>query len=94
MLTRVAAVIAFSFSASVIGGHLLAQAPSNAKSTPANGSTWTAPKMPDGHPDLQGVWDYRTVTPLERNRVALNFTVDEGQVGLLKVGNVKGTMSH
>jgi hypothetical protein len=27
---------------------------------------WTAPRTPDGKPDLQGVWDYRTITPLER----------------------------
>ena len=27
---------------------------------------WTAPLTPDGHPDLQGVWDFRTATPLER----------------------------
>ena len=27
---------------------------------------WTPPRTPDGHPDLQGVWDYRTMTPLER----------------------------
>src|SRR5690606_5657375 len=25
-----------------------------------------APKTPWGHPDLQGTWDYRTITPLER----------------------------
>src|SRR5262249_1461668 len=24
------------------------------------------PRMGDGHPDLQGVWDYRTITPMER----------------------------
>ena len=24
------------------------------------------PRSPDGHPDLRGVWDFRTVTPLER----------------------------
>jgi hypothetical protein len=24
------------------------------------------PRMADGRPDLQGVWDYRTITPLER----------------------------
>lgn len=27
-----------------------------------------APRTPDGHPDLQGVWDFRTATPLERPR--------------------------
>jgi hypothetical protein len=24
------------------------------------------PRTPDGHPDLQGIWDFRSVTPLER----------------------------
>jgi hypothetical protein len=24
------------------------------------------PRMPDGKPDLQGIWDFRTVTPMER----------------------------
>ena len=28
----------------------------------------TVPRTPDGHPDLQGLWDYRTATPLERPR--------------------------
>jgi hypothetical protein len=27
-----------------------------------------APRTPWGHPDLQGTWDYRTITPLERPR--------------------------
>ena len=27
---------------------------------------WTAPRTPWGAPDLQGVWDFRTITPLER----------------------------
>lgn len=29
---------------------------------------WTPPSTPWGDPDLQGVWDYRTITPLERPR--------------------------
>jgi len=66
VLTRLPAVIAFLLPVSVIGGQLAAQAPTRAKSAATNTSTWTAPKTSDGHPDLQGVWDYRTVTPLER----------------------------
>jgi len=32
----------------------------------AQGKTWTLPRTPDGHPDLQGTWSTATLTPLER----------------------------
>src|SRR5947208_13626568 len=38
---------------------------SDAKSRVA-AKPWRPPRTPWGHPDLQGVWDYRTITPLER----------------------------
>jgi len=35
---------------------------------PLAGGAWTAPRTPWGDPDLQGVWNYATMTPLERPR--------------------------
>jgi hypothetical protein len=29
---------------------------------------WTPPRTPDGQPNLQGIWNYSTLTPLERPR--------------------------
>ncbi len=45
--------------------HLSAQAPSAGNANPS-AKTWTAPRTPDGQPDLQGIWTNATVTPLER----------------------------
>jgi hypothetical protein len=45
-----------------------AQEPSGAaKKTPASKTkAWTMPRTPDGKPDLQGVWNNATLTPLQR----------------------------
>src|SRR5262249_34135741 len=40
---------------------LLAPAPVVGQAVPQN-----MPRLADGKPDLQGVWDFRTITPLER----------------------------
>src|SRR6185436_13564162 len=32
----------------------------------AAAKTWTLPRTPWGEPDLQGIWDFATITPLER----------------------------
>jgi hypothetical protein len=40
--------------------------PALAQSTAKGAKPWSAPKTADGQPDLQGVWDFRTITPLER----------------------------
>jgi len=37
-----------------------------AAATNSGSKTWTAPKTPDGVPDLQGVWTNQTSVPLER----------------------------
>src|SRR5262245_49467311 len=43
-----------------------AQAPSSPPNTKARSKTETAPLTPWGDPDLQGVWSYASLTPLER----------------------------
>jgi hypothetical protein len=35
---------------------------------PLGGRAWTPPRTPWGDPDLHGVWNYATMTPLERPR--------------------------
>ena len=40
--------------------------PAAGQATSSQPNEWTAPRTPNGQPDLQGVWDFRTITPLER----------------------------
>ena len=44
----------------VVGALALSSAPADAQ------SSWTAPRTPAGHPDLQAVWTNETITPFER----------------------------
>jgi len=44
---------------------ILAAATAFGQTTPSS-STWTVPRTPDGHPDLEGIWTNKTITPLER----------------------------
>ena len=52
-----------SFAFVIVNAQTPAQRPSAAAT-----QKWTAPRTPDGRPDLQGTWDFRTITPLERPR--------------------------
>jgi hypothetical protein len=62
---------AAGFVAMLSGVSLPLSARAIAQTTPGPGgsdaaTTWVVPRTPDGHPDLQGVWDFGTLTPLER----------------------------
>ena len=65
MRMRVIVLATLLFAASVAADHLLAQAPASGNAARATAPA-PVPKTPWGHPDLQGTWDYKTITPLER----------------------------
>ena len=50
---------------SVIAGQAVVAQRSAERPAPSGGGV--AARTPDGHPDLQGVWSYATITPLERS---------------------------
>lgn len=45
---------------------LMIHVPLPAQTQPAKAKSWTTPRTPGGHPDLQGIWTNATITPLER----------------------------
>lgn len=55
----------FGATTVVIAVAFLASIPEAGKAQTA-AKDWTAPRTPEGHPDLQGIWDYATMVPLER----------------------------
>ena len=68
--------IALIMAGAVLAGVL----PAAGQTTTSQPNEWTVPRTPDGQPDLQGVWDFRTLTPLERPRELAGkevFTAEE-----------------
>jgi len=60
-------IILFIGSVAVTTGVIcLASQPVEAQARRPAAKTWTAPRTADGHPDLQGMYDVATMTPLER----------------------------
>ena len=55
---------AIAWAALIAAGCALA----SAQGASLQGQPWTPPKTPWGAPDLQGTWNYATMTPLERPR--------------------------
>jgi hypothetical protein len=69
--TRLVVAGAALLLALLVDVSLQAQAP---RVTPVStaGRPWTPPRMPDGRPDLEGIWENNSATPLERPRELAN----------------------
>src|ERR1700688_440607 len=66
-LSAVAAAITVVLQAPVAAADQTPTAAVKAKATAADTAKPLAPpRMPDGHPDLQGIWSFATITPLQR----------------------------
>ena len=52
-------------AAAIVSG-LLWVAAANLDGQSGKPSAWTVPRTPWGHPDLEGIWDSKTITPMER----------------------------
>jgi hypothetical protein len=81
MAALLAVVLVALFAAAPANG----QTPSSATKAPV-AKALTPPRMPDGKPDLQGIWTDNTLTPLERpkNLGAKEFYTDQEFVEISK----------
>ncbi len=61
--------------ATVIAVASLAPGPAVAEAQTAEADPWTLSRTPDGQPDLQGIWSFATITPLERPRALADRAV-------------------
>ena len=60
---------------SLVPTSMAAQAAKSTTTKSTAEKTWAVPRTPDGRPDLQGVWDFRTITPLQRPKALGNKKV-------------------
>jgi hypothetical protein len=62
-------VVSLSVVLLLMQGQVAAQTQVVSAKAKTPGETWTPPRAPDGHADLQGVWANNNATPLQRPKV-------------------------
>ena len=63
---RVSTALALAFVIAGAASAPLAGQSQNASASKATAASFKAPRTPWGDPDLQGIWNFGTITPLER----------------------------
>src|SRR5260370_35736296 len=53
--------------------------------------TYRAPRLPDGHVDMQGIWKNSNLTPLERPQEFTQLTITAADAATLKAQYLAGT---
>jgi len=85
MLGSPSRILAGVLVAGAMMASLRAQQPAARQAAPSRANGWTAPRTPDGRPDLQGTWLARTATPLERPKALEGrATLTDEEVARLK----------
>src|SRR4051812_49888060 len=85
--TWLACAVAAAALVSSQSSALLAQDGKPAATAPkaASAKKYSAPRTPWGDPDISGVWDYKTITPLERpQNMAGRATLTDEEVARLE----------
>ncbi len=76
----------------VLAAVLPGPVPVAGQATSSEAKTWTAPRTPEGRPDLQGLWTMATFTPLERpeHLAGKEFFTEEEAAELRQVFTAEG----
>ena len=69
----------------LVGGIVLGAVLSVVALSGQSSKAYSVPRMPDGHPDFQGVWANNNMTPLERpKQFGLRATMTDAEFAAVK----------